>query len=96
MSGINVLVTFETKPESTQTFAALLKNLSHELLHVNGCSNAQAKTCVDNPQRFMILESWSSKEAHAAHLEKVIISGTWEQIAQHLSAAPVSHYYWDL
>lgn len=96
MSNINVLVTFETKPESTQTFAELLKNISNDLPNVDGCHHAQAKVCADNPHRFMMLESWQSKEVHAAHLNKIIASGAWEKIALHLSAAPVSHYYQDV
>lgn len=96
MSKINVVVTFETKPEATQTFAELLQNISKELPKIDGCHHAHVTVCVDNPQRFMILESWQSKDVHAAHLNKVIASGVWEQIAVHLSATPVSHYYQDL
>ncbi|WP_189415836.1 putative quinol monooxygenase [Cellvibrio zantedeschiae] len=94
--SINVLVTFETKPEATQSFAALLKNISQDLLTVDGCQQAHAKVCADNPQRFMILESWVSKAAHITHIDKVVASGDWENIARHLSAAPVSNYYQDL
>lgn len=94
--SINVLVIFETKPEATQSFAALLKNISKDLLAVDGCHQAHAKVCADNPQRFMILESWTSKAAHTTHIDKVVASGAWENIDRHLSAAPVSHYYQEL
>lgn len=79
MSIINVLITFETKPEFTDAFAKLLNNISKKLLLVDGCHQALAKVCEDNPQGFMMLETWQSKEAHAKHLNTVITSGAWEK-----------------
>lgn len=96
MSNINVLVIFETKPESAQDFSALLEKISKELSAVNGCIHAQARVCTDNPQQFMIFEEWRSKDAHKAHIETVVSSGAWDKIAQHLAAAPITHYYQQL
>lgn len=92
-NNINVLVIFETKPESTTIFAALLTSISNELPNVSGCIHALARVCTENPQRFIIFEEWESQDAHAVHIAKVVASGAWEDIAKHLTSAPVSHYY---
>lgn len=96
MSKIELVVIFETKPESTHVFAKLIKLASQQLPNIQGCLHATAKVCEHNPNQFLILEHWESKEAHVTHLNHLINSGAWEELAQHLSTDPVSHYYRDL
>ncbi len=96
MSKISLVVVFETKPESTREFAKLIKEARQHLPEVDGCLEATAKVCDSNPNRFMMLEVWESKEAHTSHLNRVIRSGAWDKLAQHLSSDPVSHYYHDM
>lgn len=93
MSNIHVLVTFETKPENAQAFSTILSRISKALTSISGCAQAKASVCKDNPSRFMIFEEWQSQDAHKAHIETVVASGAWDEIAMHLAAVPVTHYY---
>lgn len=93
MSGIQVIITFETKPEASAPFAVLLEQVQHDLPLVNGCRGVRVFSGSANPCVFTLLEHWDTEAAHQAHIATVVASGAWERIATHLAKDPVSHYY---
>lgn len=93
MSGIQVIITFETLPEASSAFAALLDQVQQELPRVRGCRGVRVFAATDNACVFTLLEHWDSEAAHQAHIATVVASGAWERIAAHLARDPVSHYY---
>lgn len=92
MNTIKVIITFETKPESSTQFAALLKQISHDLPKVSGCQGIRIFETNNQPHLFTLLEDWDSVAAHQIHIDKVVSSGAWANIAVHLAKDPVSHY----
>lgn len=93
MSGIQVIITFETKPEASLPFAALLDQVQQDLPRVNGCKGVRVFSGSESPCVFTLLEHWDSEAAHQAHIATVVASGAWDSIAAHLARDPVSHYY---
>lgn len=96
MNGINLIITFETKPELSTQFHALLKQAQKDLPSVEGCNHVRLFAASDNPNLFTLVENWDSKQAHQAHINNVIASGAWDAIAAHLSKEAVSHYYQEI
>lgn len=93
MYGIQVIITFETKPEAASPFAALLAQVQQDLPRVNGCAGVRVFAGSDDPCVFTLLEHWDSKASHQAHIAHVVASGAWDSMAVYLAKDPVSHYY---
>lgn len=93
MSGINVIITFETKPESAAGFSALLEQVKRDLPRVSGCRGVRVFAGASDACLFTLLEEWDTTAAHQAHIAGVVASGAWEGIAAHLVREPVSNYY---
>lgn len=93
MSGIQVIVTFEAKPEFSSRLAALLHQVRRDLPQVGGCNAVRVFAGLDDPCLFTLLEEWDSVQAHRAHLDAVVSSGAWAALAAHLAKEPVSRYY---
>ena len=93
MSGIHVIVTFETRPELASSFASLLERVKVDLPQVNGCRGVQIFAGTGDVPVFTLLEEWDSAELHQAHIAGVVASGAWGAIAAHLARDPQSHYY---
>ena len=94
--SINVIVTFQAKPEKFADFAKLLNQAKHTLPDVDGCNGASLFNSRENPCIFTLVEEWESDAQHQAHLANVVSSGAWAHIASHLAADPVSQYYMKL
>jgi quinol monooxygenase YgiN len=93
MSGTQVIITFETKPDASIPFASMLTQVQQDLPRVPGCRGVRVFTGSENPCIFTLLEHWDSQAEHQAHIQTVVASGTWDRIAAHLAKDPVSHYY---
>jgi len=93
MQSTQVIVSFETKPESAVPFAALLEQVKRELPTVPGCRSVRLFAARSNPCLFTLLEHWDSESRHQHHIDQVVSSGAWATLAAHLAKEPVSHYY---
>ncbi len=93
---VNLVVNFSVKQENLPAFKDLLGNIKVNLPKVPGCQSVRILGHLEDPLAFTLMEAWDSKEAHGAHLEKLVSSGQWASIAAHLAAAPVSAYYREL
>jgi quinol monooxygenase YgiN len=92
MRGTKVIITFEAKPDSATSLGAMLRQAKQDLPQVEGCNGARLLAAEDNPCVFTLVEEWESKSAHQAHIDRVVASGAWTQIASHLASEPISHY----
>lgn len=90
--SINVIITFEAKPECAGDLAALLTQARQNLPAVPGCRAARLFATIDG-HTFTMVEDWDNAGAHRAHLDAVVASGVWDMIAALLAQPPVSRYY---
>ncbi|HEX5738521.1 MAG TPA: antibiotic biosynthesis monooxygenase family protein [Hydrogenophaga sp.] len=93
MHNTQIIITFETKPESVATFSSLLEQVKRDLPSVPGCRSVRLFAATANPCVFTLLEDWNSETQHRSHIDKMVSSGAWATLAAHLAKDPVSHYY---
>jgi quinol monooxygenase YgiN len=93
MHSTQIIITFETKPESAKPFSALLAQVKRDLPTVPGCRSVRLFSAMGNPCVFTLLEDWDSESQHKSHIDNVVSSGAWAALAAHLAKEPVSHYY---
>ncbi len=86
----SVLLTFIAKPTSLAELETQLRSLETELPKVTGCLAVRVHRHAQTPQRFSVLEDWTSQALHAEHLERVVASGAWENLAAMLLQPPES------
>ncbi|MGJ7504442.1 putative quinol monooxygenase [Variovorax sp. ZT5P49] len=92
MNPINVIITFEAKPERASAFAKLMQQVKQSLPSADGCRGVQLFGRTDNDCVFTLVESWESRSHHQAHIAGVVSSGAWDTMAAELAGPPVSSY----
>jgi len=92
MDPINVIITFEAKPEGAAAFAELMSQVKQSLPLADGCRGVQLFGHGDNACGFTLVESWQSTSHHQAHIAGAVASGAWDALAAQLACAPVSRY----
>jgi quinol monooxygenase YgiN len=92
MDPINVIITFEAKPEGASAFAELMHQVKQSLPLADGCRGVQLFGRSDNACVFTLVESWESQSHHQAHIASAVASGAWDALAAKLACAPVSCY----
>jgi quinol monooxygenase YgiN len=68
MDPINVIITFEAKPERASAFAELMSQVKQSLPSAAGCRGVQLFGRSDNACVFTLVESWESQGHHQAHV----------------------------
>jgi quinol monooxygenase YgiN len=94
--GVNLVISFNVKPEKLNAFREIMQGVKTGLPTVVGCRGVRVYNSLDNPLVFTLVETWDSKELHAQHIKKVVDSGQWGQIAEHLNAEPTSSYFTEM
>jgi quinol monooxygenase YgiN len=92
MDPINVIITFEAKPEGASAFAELMHQVKQSLPSADGCRGVQLFGRSDNACVFTLVETWESQSHHQAHIAGAVASGAWDALAAQLACAPVSCY----
>ncbi|CAN7235706.1 antibiotic biosynthesis monooxygenase [Variovorax paradoxus] len=92
MDPINVIITFEAKPERASAFAELMQQVKLSLPSADGCRGVRLFGHADSDSVFTLVESWESRSHHQAHIAGVVSSGAWDAIAAELAREPVSCY----
>ncbi len=90
---VNVVITFNVKSDKLDSFKDILGDVKKNLPTVAGCNGVVMYNNADDPNVFTLVEAWDSQEQHQAHLAKVVESGDWDMISEHLTADPVSGYF---
>jgi quinol monooxygenase YgiN len=96
MAPINVIITFEAKPERASAFAELMNQVKQSLPSADGCRGVQVFGRSDNACVFTLVESWQSQGHHQAHIDRAVASGAWSALEAQLACAPVSCYCTEL
>jgi quinol monooxygenase YgiN len=92
----NVIIKFKAKPEKLLDFKKILESVKLDLPTVCGCEGVQIFCDTKNPNTFTLVETWDSEKSHKKHIEGVIESGAWEDLALHLECDPESSYYTEI
>ena len=90
---MNVIISFEAKPECSEEFQTVMHETRAGLPKVEGCRSVSIYREEGNTLRYTIVETWQSQEDHQAHVASMIQSGTWDGILKMLSKPPVSAYF---
>ena len=93
MNHVTFIITFKSTPAALPDFRKLLDSVARDLPAVEGCQGVQILCAIDDPCLFTLVETWDSREAHAAHVQRLIDSGGWNSVVAHLAQAPESRYF---
>lgn len=88
-----LIVSFVAKPERVSDFLALLQNVKTSLPKVPGCEAVTMYQDEERPTRFVLVETWASREQHQAHVRDMQRLGHWDALVSHLSTDPVYSYH---
>ena len=86
------LITFRAKEDQLEAFEVLLKSVKEELPAVEGCNGVSVFRHSEDGTAFTLVEDWSCKACHEAHVDGLVASGAWEQIEALLLEAPNGRY----
>lgn len=92
MNPINVIITFEAKPERASAFAERMNQVKQSLPSAQGCRGVRLFGRSDDACVFTLVESWESRSHHQAHIANAVSSGAWDVLAADLAGPPVSCY----
>lgn len=90
---MNVIISFDVKSGNEEKFQQVLASVKESLPQVSGCHDVEIFSDESDSSKFTLVETWDSKEAHQAHISKVVESGDWAAIEALLEAQPSSSYY---
>ncbi len=91
-----VIVRFHVKEDHVTAFTAAMRGVKESLPKVDGCEQVQAFVDADRPRHFTLVERWSSRERHQAHISHLKESGVWEKLSAQLESAAETHYHTEL
>ena len=91
--SIQVIVTFEAKPQSLEAFSEIMRTVKAALPTAPGCEGVRIFRGAEAPEVFTLVETWRDKEAHRAHVGALVEAGEWARIASHLACEPTSRYF---
>ena len=91
--AVLVLVRLVAKPGKGAAVTDLLAPHVGTDTGMEGCSRIEHAVDAAAPDRLLILEEWSSAEAHKAHLAALQAAGGMEPLMALLAEEPVRTYY---
>lgn len=91
--SVNLVISFNVKEEKLQSFKDIMNDVKINLPKLDGCQAVRILNHLEDPLAFTLVETWDSREMHGIHVDKMISSGQWGVIVEHLSSAPVSGYF---
>jgi quinol monooxygenase YgiN len=94
--SIHVIVSFHALSQKLPAFEQLLGAVERDLPQVECCESARVFCDTTDRTRFVLIETWSSRSQHEAHLQRVLASGGWDHLRSHLACDPTSSYYAEL
>lgn len=90
---INVIINFDVKPGNIEVFRGIMDNVKTNLPNVTGCETVSIYADQNNPEKFTLIETWETKEAHQNHITSIVESGGWSEILSNLKTEPSSSYF---
>ena len=92
-SKVNLVITFNVKETSVEAFQELLDSVKADLPNVEGFNSIQVYHSLANPTVFTLVENWESASYHQEHVDNLVESGVWNQVAEMLEKDPDSDYF---
>lgn len=86
------LSNFRAKPEQREALKTFLTGLKPTLLAIEGCQACQLLESQDDPQHFVMYESWASISAHQAAV-KEIPPDAFADVMSLLDGMPSGEYF---
>jgi quinol monooxygenase YgiN len=86
---IYVVATTQVKPESRDAYLAGAKACIAETQKEAGCIYYDSHASVNDPNRFVVVERWESREALDAHSRSAHMK-VWRELSNPLKASPTA------
>ena len=86
---IVIVATVEVKPGSEDAVQGLLETAITQTHEEEGCVSYALHRDYENPQRFVMVERWASREAVEEHFTKPYLAELFAGLPEHVSAPPV-------
>lgn len=83
-----VVATVEVKPGSEDVVQALLETAIAHTHTEEGCISYALHRDFEQPQRFVMVERWASREALDEHFTKPYVAELFAALPEHVAAAP--------
>ncbi len=84
-----VVATVEVKPGSEAAVQGLLETAITHTHAEEGCISYALHRDFEQPQRFVMVERWASREALEEHFSKPYMAELFAALPEHAAAAPV-------
>jgi quinol monooxygenase YgiN len=95
--SVTVFFRFEALPGHTDELLRMLLQGRDFGLTVPGCESYEVLQAIDEPQKLLMIERWTTAEAHADHFSRnVLASGLFERAASLMATRPEPHVYYEL
>ncbi|WP_428643797.1 putative quinol monooxygenase [Roseibium sp.] len=91
--AVKVVVQFKVREDSQAAFESIMRSVATDLPAVAGCTNVEVLQQSDDAGRFVLVETWDSREVHQSHVNGLVADGTWASLATHLAEDPVTGYF---
>ncbi|MFT7560840.1 MAG: quinol monooxygenase YgiN [Flavobacteriales bacterium] len=91
--SISYIIEFRAKDKHSVEFADIMTNVKSELPKVSGCLGVSIYHNEDEPNCYVLTETWQDKTSHAKHVEGLVRSGAWQGLSEQLSEDPTGAYY---
>ena len=90
--GVYLIINFDVRPEKQAEFEEIMQGVSVSMQSEDGFEEAFVFLDGDNPNRFTLIERWTSRSLHHEHYERIVKSGDWAHILSLLKAEPELSY----
>jgi heme oxygenase (mycobilin-producing) len=91
--AVVVTAEFFIKPELIDDALTLLAELLPDTRGFEGCETLETVVDLDDPGHVMVLERWTSRDAHIAYLAWRVDSGSANGLVDVMAAPPVIRYF---
>lgn len=87
-----VIVHFHAKPGKADALRQFILPAIPHLSELHGCRGGSVFNDLDDPELFVLVEHWDSREAHRAYVEKIESDGTMDDMMPLLAGPPERRY----
>lgn len=90
--SVYLIIDFDVLPQSRGQFEQLMAGVKNAMSSEEGFEDANVFFDADAPNRFILIERWTTRELHRQHYDRIVASGEWSGILAMLKAAPKMSY----
>ena len=94
--SVNNVVILRAKEDKQDSFAEIMKQSKVKLMASAGCLSVKMYVDETDPNTFILIEEWESKEKHNEYFGRLIEAGEWKIMSEHLASEPEGRYCTEL